>query len=106
MEATQEVLMGLILTAFGQGAGALVSVSTSNVTTLRTRYLDWLVTVKPGNTQTPSEVWDKMGADFLSQFRTIGQLSAGASLTGTISDADLLKFAMEVEDQAPCPFCP
>jgi hypothetical protein len=106
MAFTQDQLIHLISIAFGQGAGATAGISPEGAEALRYRYSDWLVSVKAGNTQTPLEVWDERGADFLSRVRKIGQIAVSLANGGQVGEAEVSKAAAAVEQTSDCPFCP
>lgn len=106
MAFTQDQLMHLISIAFGQGAGAGTEVSAEGAETLRNRYSNWLVSVKSGNSETPLQVWDVRGADFLARVRKIGQIAASLSNGGPVGESEVLKAAGAVEQTSDCPFCP
>jgi hypothetical protein len=106
MAFTQDQLMNLISIAFGQGAGPGTVVSPSASDALHGRYFEWLVRVKPGNSQSPLEVWDNRGDDFLGQFRKIGQLAASLADGGSVGDTEVVQASSTIEQDADCPWCP
>ncbi len=108
MSLTQQDAMNLILVSFGQGAGSSVVIAPGATLALTARYFAWIIAVKPGQTQSPLQVWDDKGADFEGRFRAIGSRAASLSTGGTISADETKTAAFEVESSAEsdCPFCP
>jgi hypothetical protein len=103
---TQDQLMHLISIAFGQGAGPDKVIAASAADALRNRYFDWLIAVKPGNSQSPLDVWGQSGGDFLGKIRSIGQLAASLADGSAVEDTQVLSAASTIEQSSDCPWCP
>lgn len=106
MTTRKDALMVQAVCAFAQGCGS-ASISEEAGTWFHERYYDWIDTPKKNpeaQGQTPQEVWDKVGGDFVNQFRAIGQRAAQGG--GTVEKDALMKGAVSVEQESACPWCP
>jgi len=108
MTTRKDALMVQAVLAFAQGCGG-VSVSEEAGTWFHERYYDWIDTPKKNpaaNGQTPLQVWDKVGDDFVNHFRTIGSRAAQGGGGGTVEKDALMKGALSLEQELDCPWCP
>lgn len=102
-DRTKEALMMKAILAFAQGCGG-AEVSEEACQWFHDRYSPWIGTTHKIGGRKPMEVWDEEGNNFLDEFRKIGERVAARG--GVIDAAALEEIALDVEEKAPCPYCP
>jgi len=103
--APQDACLVQTLFALAAGAGSL-RLSAEAAGWFHDRYAPWLVTRKPGRTESPLEIWDAHGRGFLSRFKAIGEGARALTDGDEIGLEALRESARRIEAQAPCPWCP
>ena len=96
-----ELIVGQLLTAFGQGTNAL-RVSRESIAFLRDRYLP----VVAGDLK---DQWEKEAVEILEKLRAMGRLAAQYATdrgSTTIATQDTEQAVHQVEDAADTPWCP
>lgn len=108
MMYTPEQAMHRALVFFGQGTGESgkpPGISLDAVNAVYDRYSTWVGVVKPGNTETPLQVWGA-SFNFDDNFRQVGRRAAELAGGGEIGSDHVLQAAKEIESSAKCPYCP
>jgi hypothetical protein len=105
LAAPQDVVFARTIFALASGAGTL-RLSAEAAGWFHDRYAPWLVTRKPGRTESPLEIWDTNGRGFLARFKAIGQGARDLADGNEIGLVALRESARRIEAQAPCPHCP
>ena len=103
--APQDACFVQTVFALASGTGTL-RLSAEAAGWFHDRYATWLVTRKPGRTESPLEIWDSQGRGFLSRFKAIGQGARALTAGDEISLDALRESARQIEVQASCPWCP
>lgn len=102
MASKKDMLMMQVILAFGQGCGT-TEVDEKACAWFYDRYYPWITKKKKPGTS-PEEVWGTEGKNFLALFKEIGKKAAAGGVP--ISEATLKTASEEVEEPAPCPWCP
>lgn len=103
--APQDACFVQTVFALASGTGTL-RLSAEAAGWFHDRYAPWLVTRKPGHTESPLEIWDTQGRGFLARFKAIGEGARALTDGDEISLDALRESARRIEAQAPCPWCP
>ena len=106
MTTRKDALMVQAVFAFAQGCGG-ATISEEASTWFHERYYDWIDTPKKNPAakgQTPQEVWEKFGGDFIDHFKAIGQHASEGG--GTVEKDAVMKSALSIEEGLDCPWCP
>lgn len=103
--APQDLAFAQMVFALATGTGTL-RLSAEAAGWFHDRYAPWLVTRKPGRTESPLEIWVMQGRGFLGRFKAIGQGARDLTTGDEIGLDALRESARQIEAQAPCPWCP
>jgi hypothetical protein len=103
--APQDAFFTQTVFALAAGTGTL-RLSAEAAGWFHDRYAPWLVTRKPGRTESPLDIWETHGRGFLARFKAIGQGARALTETDEISLDALRESARRIEAQALCPWCP
>jgi hypothetical protein len=103
--APEDAVFGQTVFALASGTGAL-RLSAEAAGWFHDRYAPWLVTPKPGRTESPLEIWGTNGRGFLARFKAIGQGARYLTAGDEIGLDALRESARRIEAQSPCPHCP
>lgn len=103
--APQDAVFTQAVFALASGTGTL-RLSAEAAGCFHDRYAPWLVTRKPGRTESPLEIWDTNGRGFLARFKAIGEGARALTEGDEIGLDALRESARRIEAQAPCPHCP